>query len=141
MGAACPSQILLVVGYQGSAEIRVIPQVEKVGRKAQVLPFAKLDVLDQREIPVLLKWTAIDVAAEIAESGGTEVCIRRTHGWVKLRRGGECRGIQPSVQAVGDAAMAHAASNRLARSQVCAHRRRAGSQESVATIGIQHRKR
>ncbi len=83
--SAGPCQILLVIGDQRSSEVRMIPQVKEVRSEAQVLSLGELEVLDEREIPVLLEGAAINISAEIAESSGAIVGIGRALGWIQAR--------------------------------------------------------
>src|SRR5205807_4903916 len=55
------------------AEVRVVPNVEEVGRKSQLLALGQLDILDQRKVPVLLVRSAKNIPAQIAEVCGAEV--------------------------------------------------------------------
>ena len=61
----------------------MIPQVKEISSEAQILPLGKFEALDQREIPVLLEWSTIDVAAQIAEAGGAVVGISCALAWDK----------------------------------------------------------
>ena len=54
----------------------MVPDVEEVAGEAQALPLGELEVLDQREVPVLLRGTAEDVAAKIAKVGGAEIGVQ-----------------------------------------------------------------
>ena len=45
----------------------MIPDIEKVGRETQAVALRDLEIFDQREVPVLLVWTSVDVTAEIAK--------------------------------------------------------------------------
>ena len=58
---------------RGIGEIRVVPDVEEVRRETQALTLGDREILDQREVPVLLERTTIDVAAEIAKDGDGSV--------------------------------------------------------------------
>lgn len=60
----------------------MIPQVEEVCGETQILPLGKSEALDQREIPVLLKRSSVDIAAETAEAGGAVVGISCALGGV-----------------------------------------------------------
>ena len=53
----------------------MIPQVEEICGEAEILTLSEFEVLDKREIPVLLEGATVDVAAETAESRGAEVGI------------------------------------------------------------------
>ena len=44
--------------------------------KRSALPLGDLEILDQREVPVLLARAAERVASQVAEAGGAEVGIR-----------------------------------------------------------------
>ncbi len=47
----------------------MVPNVEEVRSKAEILSFCEPKMLDQREIPVLLERPTINVAVERAELG------------------------------------------------------------------------
>jgi hypothetical protein len=48
-------------------EVGVIPDVKEVGGEPELLAFGDLNVLDQGEIPVLLKRAAVDVPPQITK--------------------------------------------------------------------------
>jgi hypothetical protein len=75
----------------------VVPQVEEIGSEANVLPLADFEMLQEGYVPVLLKRSVVEVAAQVAESGGTEIRIGETLRRIKLRRRSERCGIQVSV--------------------------------------------
>src|SRR5581483_4002767 len=50
-----------------TGKVRVIPDVEEIGRKPQLLPLRNREALDQRKVPVLLTWPTIQIAPQIAE--------------------------------------------------------------------------
>ncbi len=58
------------------SEIRVIPNVEEVGTEMKALALGDGESLNQRKIPVLLKGSAVDVAAQVAEHGHSSVAAR-----------------------------------------------------------------
>src|SRR5579863_4200631 len=58
---------ILHVGDRWIRKVRVVPNVEEVRCKAQLLPLGDFDVLEQREVPVLLMGTAIYIPAEVSE--------------------------------------------------------------------------
>src|SRR5579871_821403 len=72
----------LHVGNRGVSEVGVVPQIEEVRREADIVPFANFEVFQERDIPILLERTTVDVAAEIPESGTTEVRIVSAIGWI-----------------------------------------------------------
>src|SRR5271168_3257531 len=53
------------VGDRGIGEVRMIPNVKEVGGEAEVLPLFHMDVLDQREVPILLKGPAVGITLQI----------------------------------------------------------------------------
>ena len=53
----------------GTIENRVIPDIEEICRKLEILVFADTEVLANRDIPVLLKRTTEGVSAQVAETG------------------------------------------------------------------------
>ena len=60
-GPARPQQVLLIVGDVGAAKICMIPRVEEVRGEAQILSLQELEVPDQREIPVLLESSVMQI--------------------------------------------------------------------------------
>src|SRR6266478_356004 len=81
------------------AEVRVVPNIEKVGREAQRLPLRQLEILDEGKVPVLLVRPAENVPAEIAKICGTEVRVvdRVALRRIEQRRGGEGVDVQIAV--------------------------------------------
>src|SRR5277367_4800961 len=65
----------LHVGNLWIAEVGMVPDVEEVRGKAEILPLGDVEIFDGGEIPVLLERPAIGVALQVAESGGAEVGI------------------------------------------------------------------
>ena len=63
------------VGDRRIAKVGVVPHVEKVRREAQVLPLGELEILNQREVPVLLAGAAERVSGKVAEARGAEVAV------------------------------------------------------------------
>ena len=60
------------------SEICVVPDVEEIRREMKALVLGDRESLNQRKIPVLLKRSAVNVAAEIAEDCyGSVATIRR----------------------------------------------------------------
>ena len=58
-------------------KVGMVPDVEEVRREAQRLPLGQLEILDEREIPVLLERSAVDVAAQIRRNrSGNNSCRR-----------------------------------------------------------------
>ena len=87
------------IGHCGIAKIGVVPDIEEIRGEAQALPLGDAEILDQREVPVLLRGATEDVAAKIAEAGGAKVGIDKALRWIELRSGGEGRRVQVSVDA------------------------------------------
>jgi hypothetical protein len=67
---------ILDVVRRRAGEIRVVPDVEEIRREAKVLPFRQSEVLDEREVPVLLERAAVDVAAESSEAGCASIGVK-----------------------------------------------------------------
>src|SRR5438445_5008500 len=63
-------------------KIGMVPHVEEVGGKAELVPIGNLKVLDQRKVPILLVRPAIDIATKVSKNG---------HGAVPAQRGSEGR--------------------------------------------------
>ena len=68
-----PNAVLEISVVERVGKIGVIPDVEEIRGEAQFLALGDTEILDQREIPVLLGGSAINVAAEVAEAGGAVV--------------------------------------------------------------------
>src|ERR1700747_2534502 len=49
------------------SKVGVIPEIEEIGGEAQILALGQAEVLDEREIPILLERSAIDITTERAE--------------------------------------------------------------------------
>ena len=97
------------VGERWVAEVRMVPNVEEVGREPQLLPFGDLEVLHQREVPVLLARASERVASEVSKTGGAEIGIAGALRRVQQRRRCERRGIQVAIDARADASRAEPA--------------------------------
>ena len=61
----------------GVRKVRMVPQVEEIRREPHLLVLANLEMLEERCIPVLLKRTVIEVAAQVAEAGRAAIRDRR----------------------------------------------------------------
>src|SRR5437899_6833898 len=81
------------IGHGRVAKVRMVPDVEEVRGKPQTLTLGDLEILDQCEVPVLLRRAAKDVAPEIAKIGGAEVRIRQALCRIELRSSGEGGGV------------------------------------------------
>src|SRR5215469_6396265 len=57
---------ILHIGLRWVGEVRVVPDIKEIGGKAEGLTLAQAEILDEREVPVLLVRPAIEVATEIA---------------------------------------------------------------------------
>jgi hypothetical protein len=64
---------ILHIGKRRAAENRVIPNIKHIGRKANLLAFVEREILDDGDVPILLKGAPIDVAAQRAEARGGSV--------------------------------------------------------------------
>ena len=82
------------IRHRRVGKIRVIPDVEKVGREPQRVLFGKLETLDEREIPVLLARAAIGIAAQVAKAGYDAISALRGS---QDRNGGEIGHVQIAV--------------------------------------------
>jgi hypothetical protein len=51
------------------SKVCMVPNVEEIRRETQVLPLGNPEVFDQRKIPILLEWPAINVSTEIPKCG------------------------------------------------------------------------
>src|SRR5579863_3688184 len=140
------------VGDRGIAEVGVVPDVEEVGGKADGVALGQMEILDEREIPILLPRAAIDIAAEVAEGGGAEVGVGKD-GRVRLigvalrriekRSGGKGGRIQIAIDALVNVAAGKAAGDGAAGSQLTAEcaGSEAETKEGAAGTGIGDRKR
>src|SRR6266404_6515539 len=129
-------QIRLDIGHCRVGEIDVIPQVKEVGGEAQVLALLDREMLDQRKIPVLLEWTTIDVAAQVAEVGPTEVAggVSRAQRGIELRSGRESGWIQVAVDALVDVTVGKTTGDGCAGGETGTQQgRTAGAQKSRAS--------
>src|SRR5437762_3496406 len=70
-------QVLLDIRHRGIGKVCMVPQVEEVSRKPNILPLPNPEVLQEGHIPVLLERSVIDVASQIAESRRAEIWICR----------------------------------------------------------------
>ena len=129
------------------AEVGVVPNVKEVGGETDSVALGEMEILDEREVPILLRRAAINIAAEVAKSGGAEIgvgkdsrirligiALRR----IEQRRSGECGRIQVTINALVDVAAGEAAGDGAAGSQLAAKssRREAESQECAAGARI-----
>src|SRR5258706_7986639 len=128
------------------AELRVVPNIENVGREGQRLPLRQLEILDEGKVPVLLVRPAENVPAEIAKICGTEVRVvdRVALRRIEQRRGGEGVDVQiavvdaalnaPRSQSTGECAAAGKAAGKRTGSK-------ARAKEARPRRGIRHRER
>lgn len=72
------------VGGNRVGKVYVVPDVEEIRGEADALALGNTEILDQREIPVLLFRTTVDIAAEVTEARGAEIGVRRSSG-IRLR--------------------------------------------------------
>src|SRR6201984_746069 len=107
---------ILDICLGGIGEIRVIPDVEEIGRESKRLPLGDPEVLDEREVPVLLKRSVINIPPKISEISGAEAgvgndgsvaLVRVAQVWpVQQRGGGKVRGVQITIQTLVNIALA-----------------------------------
>ena len=96
---------VLDVVRRRAGEIRVIPDVEEIRCKSEVLPFRQAEVLDQREIPILLERAAVDIAAERPEASSASRIGRVKIGAadsIRLRGTHEIVDVQIAIDAFVD---------------------------------------
>src|SRR5579859_3043325 len=74
------------VGERWIGEVGVIPNVKEIGSEPQLLPLGEPEVLDQREVPVLLVRPSESVAPEVSEAGGAEVGVAGALRRIQERR-------------------------------------------------------
>src|SRR5580765_664961 len=133
-------------------EVGVIPNVKEISSETQLLPLGELEVLDQREVPVLLARPTESVAPEVSEVCRAEVRVRKYRRIrlirVALRRVQKQRrcksaGIQVAIDSRSDASAAQRARERGPRRQTAREHAGSGSQakECTARAGINHRER
>jgi hypothetical protein len=82
-------------------EVGVVPNVKEIRSEPQFLPLGNLEVLDHREVPVLLPWSAEGVASQISEAGRAEVGI--VDGIAQARVEKRCRCERVEIQIAVDA--------------------------------------
>ena len=142
----------LDVGDGGIAEVGVVPDVEEVGGKTDGVALGQLEILDEREIPILLRRAAVNVASEVAKSGGAEVGVGKDGrvrligvalGRIEKRSGGERGRIQITVDALADTAAGDAARDGAAGSKLTAEcaGSEAETEEGTTSAGIGDRER
>ena len=78
-------------------EIGVVPNVEEVGCKADLVALIDLKILDQREVPILLIRPAVDVATKVAKSRCAGIGIQEAPRLIGRRRSGEVSRLQVAV--------------------------------------------
>src|SRR5437660_5419562 len=105
-------------------EVDVIPDVKEVGGEPQTLPLRDLDILDQREVPVLLERATVDVPAQVSESS----CAGKV--WVgkatdRVGCGRRCKvgeieiAVQPGMNVAGCCSCADGPSRGKLRAECC----------------------
>src|SRR5689334_3922591 len=80
-------------------EDRMVPQVENIHAEAQLVTFLDVEILEQREVPVLLEWTTERVAWHITKTGCARRAVRN-----ETRRPEAVR-IQVMIQTIGERAL------------------------------------
>src|SRR5271167_159718 len=124
-------------------EVCVIPNVKEIGSESQLLPLGNLEVLDQREVPVLLTRPSEGVASQVSEAGSAEIGIvyRIALGRVEKRRRCERAEIQIAVDPCADTSAGLSARNRCPWRQTRRQHAWSGSrsQKPCASSGIQDR--
>src|SRR5919198_2849777 len=135
-GIARRAERCLYVRGSRVGEVRMVPDIEEIRGKAKLLTFRDGEVLDQREIPVLLVRPTIEISPHVAESGGAG--DRINHGSVY-----EIVHVQVAIEAVMNVARGSSRSNGSAWRQTCAQgwERQAIRDVSRAGTGIEYRKR
>src|SRR2546425_4313920 len=78
-------------------EIGVVPNVEEVGCKADLVVLIDLKILDQREVPILLVRPAVDVATKVAKSRCAGIGIQEAPRLIGRRRSGEVSRLHVAV--------------------------------------------
>src|SRR5690349_17056884 len=105
--AGCATEGGFHVGAGRVGKVGVIPDIEEVHAKTQLLTFGDRKVLDQRKIPVLLERTPVEVPSHISKSSRT--CDR-----IGNRRRREVVDIQVTVEAVVNVAGGGSSTDRSA---------------------------
>src|SRR4029077_2776816 len=94
------------------------------------------EVLDQRKVPVLLEWSAIQVPAKVPKG-------RDSRTWVRRRCRNKGVDIQVSIEARVNITRSRTRADGAAGRQLCSQscRRNSWAKVSAARAGVSHRKR
>lgn len=94
-------------------KVSVVPNVEEISRETQDLILRQLEILNEREVPVLLVRPPVDVPAEVTEVCAAEVRVRDriARRRVEQRCGGEVICVQVAVEAPVDITTGHPSAN------------------------------
>src|SRR4051794_7289459 len=103
--------LVLEIGRCWVSKVRVVPDVEEICRKPQLLALRNGEVLDQRKIPVLLEGATVEVAPQVAETGGASVVVDCAASRVGQRRLSEVVDVHVAIQPAMDVARGVAGRN------------------------------
>ena len=81
----------------------MVPDIEKVRCKSDILVFSEVEILDQREIPVLLVRTAVGVAPQVAKTSNAIVRIAgavRANSLVRRKNSSRLEVIEVDVESI-----------------------------------------
>src|ERR1700755_2362458 len=117
-------------------EVDVIPDVKEVGGEPQALSLGDLDILDQREVPVLLERATVDVPAQVPEGRGAgKGRVGQAAGRVGHRCGGKVSELEITVQPGMNVTGRRSATDGSSRGQLRAERRRSQPGSEVGRAG------
>jgi len=71
------------IRHRGAAKVGVIPNIEKVRGEPQCLPLCQFEILDEREVPILLMRPAKRISAQVPEVGRAIVRVWQNNGAVE----------------------------------------------------------
>src|SRR6266699_1019308 len=117
-------------------EVDVIPDVKEVSGEPQALSLGDLDILDQREVPVLLERATVDVAAQIPEGGGAgKGRVGQAAGRVGYRRGCKVSELGITVQPGMNVTGRRSATEGSSRGELRTERRRSETGSEIGRAG------
>src|SRR5581483_11510548 len=117
-----------------TGEIRVVPDVEEVGREPQRLSLGDGEVLNQREVPVLLMWAPVQVTSQRSKRRGASSTrgVTGTTGGIGERRIHKRCWIKVLIKAMVYVTRCISRGNRSPRSQ---RRTQGGKRQTISNIG------
>src|SRR5215472_4572832 len=65
------------IRHRGITKVGVIPNIEKIRGEPQCLPLRQFEILDEREVPILLMRPAKNISAQVPKVGRAVVRVRQ----------------------------------------------------------------